>query len=85
MGFFVSSKQAVVIALLFIGICVAIGLLAGLMKPPPSVNNGGSNDGQVGILIWADSRFAIMTSSNRNTSALLALCEGNSPVTGEFP
>ena len=27
----------------------------------------------------------IMTSSNENISALLALCEGNSPVTGEFP
>ena len=26
-----------------------------------------------------------MTSSNGNISALLALCEGNSPVTGEFP
>ena len=26
-----------------------------------------------------------MTSSNRNISALLALCAGNSPVTGEFP
>ena len=30
--------------------------------------------------------FAMMTSSNGNTfSALLALCVGNSPVTGEFP
>ena len=27
----------------------------------------------------------IMTSSNGNISALLALCAGNSPVTGEFP
>ena len=27
----------------------------------------------------------IMTSSNGNISALLALCVGNSPVTGEFP
>ena len=26
-----------------------------------------------------------MTSSNRNISALLALCAGNSPVAGEFP
>ena len=26
-----------------------------------------------------------MTSSNENISALLALCEGTSPVTGEFP
>ena len=26
-----------------------------------------------------------MTSSNGNISALLVLCEGNSPVTGEFP
>ena len=28
---------------------------------------------------------SMMTSSNGNISALLALCEGNSPVTGEFP
>ena len=28
---------------------------------------------------------AMMTSSNGNISALLALCMGNSPVTGEFP
>ena len=27
----------------------------------------------------------MMTSSNGNISALLALCEGNSPFTGEFP
>ena len=27
----------------------------------------------------------MMTSSNGNISALLALCAGNSPVTGEFP
>ena len=27
----------------------------------------------------------MMTSSNENISALLALCAGNSPVTGEFP
>ena len=26
-----------------------------------------------------------MASSDRNTSPLLAICEGNSPVTGEFP
>ena len=30
-------------------------------------------------------RLTMMTSSNGNISALLALCEGNSPVTGEFP
>ena len=29
--------------------------------------------------------FDMMTSSNRNISALLAICTGNSPVTGEFP
>ena len=29
--------------------------------------------------------YMMMTSSNGNTSALLALCAGNSPVTGEFP
>ena len=29
--------------------------------------------------------FLMMTSSNGNISALLALCAGNSPVTGEFP
>ena len=28
---------------------------------------------------------AMMTSPNRNISVLLALCAGNSPVTGEFP
>ena len=27
----------------------------------------------------------MLTSSNRNISALLAICAGNSPVTGEFP
>ena len=27
----------------------------------------------------------MMTSSNGNISALLAICAGNSPVTGEFP
>ena len=27
----------------------------------------------------------MMTSSNGNISALLAICVGNSPVTGEFP
>ena len=27
----------------------------------------------------------MMTSSNGNFSALLAICAGNSPVTGEFP
>ena len=27
----------------------------------------------------------MMTSSNQNISALLALCEGNPPVTGVFP
>ena len=30
-------------------------------------------------------RIYMMTSSNGNISALLALCAGNSPVTGEFP
>ena len=29
--------------------------------------------------------FAMMTSSNGNISVLLAVCAGNSPVTGEFP
>ena len=29
--------------------------------------------------------YTMMASSNGNISALLALCEGNSPVTGEFP
>ena len=29
--------------------------------------------------------FFMMTSSNGNISALLAICVGNSPVTGEFP
>ena len=29
--------------------------------------------------------YAMMTSSNGNISALLSLCAGNSPVTGEFP
>ena len=31
------------------------------------------------------SEYLMMTSSNKNFFALLALCEGNSPVTGEFP
>ena len=29
--------------------------------------------------------LCMMTSSNGNISALLAICAGNSPVTGEFP
>ena len=29
--------------------------------------------------------YVMMTSSNENISALLAICAGNSPVTGEFP
>ena len=32
-----------------------------------------------------DVTFSMMTSSNGNISALLALCAGNSSVTGEFP
>ena len=32
-----------------------------------------------------DTSFGMMTSSNGNFSALLALCAGDSPVTGEFP
>ena len=31
------------------------------------------------------SLYILMTSSNENISALLAICAGNSPVTGEFP
>ena len=42
------------------------------------------------IIIWiaynsSISRFHMMTSSNGNISALLALCAENSPVIGEFP
>ena len=32
-----------------------------------------------------DMEEVMMTSPNGNISALLALCAGNSPVTGEFP
>ena len=34
---------------------------------------------------WRVKDSIMMTSSNGNISALLALCAGNSPVTGEFP
>ena len=34
---------------------------------------------------WRRSMLPMMTSSNGNISALLALCAGNSPVSGEFP
>ena len=42
------------------------------------------------VYFFSSSHFIIwfiymMTSSNRTFSALLALCVGNSPVTGEFP
>ena len=37
------------------------------------------------MVISRDSCFTMMTSSNGNNSALLALCAGNSTVTGEFP
>ena len=32
-----------------------------------------------------ENELLIVTSSNRNISALLALCEGNPPVPGGFP
>ena len=38
-------------------------------------------EGYLPIIQWSP----MMTSSNANIFALLALCEGNSPVTGEFP
>ena len=38
----------------------------------------------VGLRLAAE-RKVMMTSSSRNISALLALCAGNSPITGEFP
>ena len=34
---------------------------------------------------WNSQPFSMMTSSNGIISALLAICAGNSPVTGEFP
>ena len=34
---------------------------------------------------WGSDSYDMMTSSNGNISALLALCAGNSSVTGEFP
>ena len=36
-------------------------------------------------LYWVFKLLIMMTSSNGNIFALLALCAGNSPVTGEFP
>ena len=36
-------------------------------------------------LLWMKLLSCMMTSSNGNISALLAICAGNSPVPGEFP
>ena len=36
------------------------------------------------VFLGTDALFFMMTSSNGNISALLSLCAGNSPVTGEF-
>ena len=36
-------------------------------------------------IVATDILLVMMTSSNENFSALLAICAGNSPVTGEFP
>ena len=41
----------------------------------------GNTDG----FLWPIVSLTMMTSSNGIFTALLALCEGNSPVTGEFP
>ena len=38
-----------------------------------------------GTTINLDDDYVIMTSSIGNISALLTVCAGNSPVTGEFP
>ena len=40
---------------------------------------------QTNLPIYTDYDELMMKLSNGNVSALLALCEGNSPVTGEFP
>ena len=37
------------------------------------------------MFVWSALCLRMMTSSNGNISALLALCAGNSPVPGEFP
>ena len=42
------------------------------------------NPGGYGYIAWYITKI-MMTSSNENISALLAICVGNSPVTGEFP
>ena len=39
----------------------------------------------MGHLFWLLPEKIMMTSSNETFSALLAICAGNSPVTGEFP
>ena len=36
-------------------------------------------------IMWVSHPYSMMTSSNGNISALLTICAGNSPVTGEFP
>ena len=39
----------------------------------------------LGVDVYLGEKTHMMTSSNGNISAWLGLCEGNSPVTGEFP
>ena len=62
----------------------------------PYVNPSGAETGVFGItrsvswllmfqFVSSSAAATMMTSSNRNISASLAICAGNSPVTGEFP
>ena len=51
MGFFISTKQSIIVIVAFVSLVVAVGLLAGLINPPGDLK-GGSNDGQVSTLTY---------------------------------
>ena len=53
---------------------------------PPNINNRCKNrEWERMAIIFICKSIFMMTSSNGNIFAILALCVGNSPVTGEFP
>ena len=62
------------------------------IQPEPEIQYSQQGDPEECAAAYHDERqnqdvdeYIIMTSSNRRFSALLAICEGNSAVTGEFP
>ena len=75
----------------------SVGILnRSLVNFPHTVTKGGQNGGTyvspnieevpfLGLERNRENTRSMMTSSNGNISALLALCTGNLPLTGEFP